>query len=104
MIVASFWSYLPLTGHDHEVPWMRSSTVSSLQSLPATAANLGSHGLGVDAQVRPLTPCDGGRLDPQVLREGFGIHSLIVQSDSDSGLLRPEPVDNSDPCHFSVDN
>jgi hypothetical protein len=58
----------------------------------------------IPAQVQTLTACYGGRLDLQVLREGFGRHSLIVQSKSDSGLLPPKPVDNSGGSFLSVDN
>jgi hypothetical protein len=77
-------------GPEHRLPGGipgEGGVYAALQPLLATAANPGPHGLGVDAQVQTLTPCDGGRLDLQVLREGFGRHSLIVQSKSDSGLL-----------------
>jgi hypothetical protein len=95
------------SGPEHRLPgWIpgEGGVHAALQPLPATAANPGPHGLGVDAQVPTLTSCDGGRLGLQVLREGFGGHSLIVQSRSDSCLPPPEPVDNSDPWRLSVDN
>jgi hypothetical protein len=45
---------------------------TSLQPLPAAAANPGSHRLRIDAHVLTLTPRDGGRLSLEALRERFG--------------------------------